>query len=143
MCQCKIHINGSKLAGKVKIESVSEIPEVHGTMREAVKGAHSKMQVKLNSGVGTEKAIFLRDLTLGLGFLEGISTKKCPADSSLERAFGLYLSEDSCNFVYKVKMLLETVWNIVAWEVVTLEPVELTEKIQAVGANGDNTKPEK
>ncbi|KAI9080501.1 hypothetical protein K1719_037615 [Acacia pycnantha] len=47
----------------------------------------------------------------------------------------------------EVKMLLETVWNSVAWEVVTafaaLEPVELTEKIQAVGANGDNPKPEK
>ncbi|KAI9082158.1 hypothetical protein K1719_035898 [Acacia pycnantha] len=128
---------------------------------------------ELNSAVGTEEAVSVVLWTLAAALrylgkcslarvktnlasmpsnelrsrLEGIFAKKCPADSSLERAFGLYLSEDFCNFVYRVKMLLDTVWNIVAWEVVTafaaLEPVELTEKIQVVGANGDNTKPEK
>ncbi|KAI9082117.1 hypothetical protein K1719_035857 [Acacia pycnantha] len=169
----KVLLNGSKLAGKVKLESVSKIPVVHGTMRKVLKFVHSDIQGELNSAVGTEEAVSVVLWTLAAALrylgkcslarvktnlasmpsnelrsrLEGIFAKKCPADSSLERAFGLYLSEDFCNFVYRVKMLLETVWNIVAWEVVTafaaLEPVELTEKIQVVGANGDNTKPEK
>ncbi|KAI9075018.1 hypothetical protein K1719_043068 [Acacia pycnantha] len=172
----KVLLNGSKLAGKVKIESVSKIPVVHGTMREAVKGMHSKMKVKLNSGVGTEEAVIgvLSALATALRFLgecslarvktnlasmasnelrsslEGIFAMKCPADSSLDsrfrRASDLCVSKEFGNFVHEVKILLETVWNIVAWEVVTafaaLEPLELTEKIQAVGANGDNTKPE-
>ncbi|KAI9082133.1 hypothetical protein K1719_035924 [Acacia pycnantha] len=86
--------------------------------------------------------------------LEGIFAKKCPADSSLDsgfrRDFDLYVSRNFGNFAQEMKMLLETVWNIVAWEVVTafaaLELVELTkkiqeltEKIQAVGESGDNT----
>ncbi|XP_054809554.1 histidine--tRNA ligase, cytoplasmic [Prosopis cineraria] len=179
----KVLLNGSKLVGKVKIESVSRIPVVHGTMREQVKLVHSKMRVELNSGVGTEGAVSVVLLALAAALgdlgewsflraennlasiasnelrssLEGVSAKRCPTFSSLGsrcgRAFDLYLKKDFGNFVHEVKMLLDTVWNIVAWEVVTafvaLESVELTGKIQEpagkiqAGVNRDNTKVEK
>ncbi|XP_057505174.1 histidine--tRNA ligase, cytoplasmic-like [Actinidia eriantha] len=69
----KVLLNGSKLVGKIKLESnttnhdtaVSEIPQVHATFREISRLVHSRTRVELNSpagkgggtGTGTGKAL--------------------------------------------------------------------------------------
>nr|XP_023916763.1 histidine--tRNA ligase, cytoplasmic-like isoform X3 [Quercus suber] len=45
----KVLLNGSKLVGKVEIDSVSKIAKVHGSLREIVKLVHSKTRIELNS----------------------------------------------------------------------------------------------
>uniref|UniRef100_A0A2N9ILZ7 Aminoacyl-transfer RNA synthetases class-II family profile domain-containing protein n=1 Tax=Fagus sylvatica TaxID=28930 RepID=A0A2N9ILZ7_FAGSY len=45
----KVLLNGSKLVGKVAIDSVSKIAKVHGSLREMVKLVHSKTRIELNS----------------------------------------------------------------------------------------------
>ncbi|CAO2834412.1 unnamed protein product [Amaranthus hypochondriacus] len=45
----KILLNGSKLVGKVEIDAVSSIPEIYGSLREAVRVVHSRVRVQLNS----------------------------------------------------------------------------------------------
>ncbi|KAK4261788.1 hypothetical protein QN277_004740 [Acacia crassicarpa] len=53
----KVPLNGSKLTGKVKIESVLKIPVVHEAMRKVLKWFHSKMREELNSRAGKEEAV--------------------------------------------------------------------------------------
>ncbi|XP_059645400.1 histidine--tRNA ligase, cytoplasmic [Cornus florida] len=45
----KILLNGSKLAGKLESDAVSEIPEVHGSLRKIARLVHSTTRVELNS----------------------------------------------------------------------------------------------
>ncbi|XP_057972949.1 histidine--tRNA ligase, cytoplasmic [Malania oleifera] len=54
----KVLLNGSKLVGKVECGAVSEIPKIHGSLREAVRLVHSRTRVELNSGVKCGKGAF-------------------------------------------------------------------------------------
>ncbi|XP_058228184.1 histidine--tRNA ligase, cytoplasmic [Rhododendron vialii] len=73
----KVFLNGSKLLGKLECEAVSEIPQLHGTLREIARLVHSRTRVELNSPVvfakvgnkvsasaGTAKALATAFLTL-------------------------------------------------------------------------------
>ncbi|GAB4861185.1 hypothetical protein Ancab_036342 [Ancistrocladus abbreviatus] len=72
----KVLLNGSKLVGKVEIDVVSDIPNVHGSLREAVRVVHSRVRVELNSGAkcgkdGNKKAwiVTLMPLATALRYL--------------------------------------------------------------------------
>ncbi|KAJ3681679.1 hypothetical protein LUZ60_014252 [Juncus effusus] len=52
----KMLLSGSKLAGKNDSGVFSEIPSVHGSLREAVKFLHGKIRVELNSSVKVKKS---------------------------------------------------------------------------------------
>ncbi|KAL9274698.1 Histidine--tRNA ligase, cytoplasmic-like protein [Drosera capensis] len=80
----RVLLNGSKLVGKVEVGAVSDVPSVHGSLREAVKAVHSRARVEFNSGVrggkeGNRKAwlIVLMPLAMALRDL---------GESSLHRA---------------------------------------------------------
>ncbi|KAK6940408.1 Anticodon-binding [Dillenia turbinata] len=45
----RLMLNGSKLVGKSDCDAESEIPKVHGSLREIVRWVYSKMRVELNS----------------------------------------------------------------------------------------------
>ncbi|CAL1405722.1 unnamed protein product [Linum trigynum] len=47
----KVLLSGSKMVGKIPIEAISDIPEVHGELRQFVKSVHSMTRVRLNSAV--------------------------------------------------------------------------------------------
>ncbi|KAA8541516.1 hypothetical protein F0562_022668 [Nyssa sinensis] len=47
----KILLNGSKLVGQLESDAVSEIPKVHGSLREIARLVHSRTRVELNSAV--------------------------------------------------------------------------------------------
>ncbi|XP_048334795.2 histidine--tRNA ligase, cytoplasmic [Ziziphus jujuba] len=51
----KVLLTGSNLVGKVEIEAVSNIPKIHGCLREQTKSVHSKTRVDLNSVLGVGK----------------------------------------------------------------------------------------
>lgn len=57
----RVLLNGSKLVGKNKIQSIAVIPKVHGSVREQAKAVHARMRVELNSdvksAVGSEQAV--------------------------------------------------------------------------------------
>ncbi|KAI4313727.1 hypothetical protein L6164_026683 [Bauhinia variegata] len=55
----KVLLNGSKLVGKVKIESIPKIPKLHASIRKQVKLVHSDMRVELNQSGndGTGEAV--------------------------------------------------------------------------------------
>ena len=46
----KVLLNGSKLVGKVEVDAVSEIPKIHGSLREVVRMVLLRTRVELNSG---------------------------------------------------------------------------------------------
>lgn len=52
----KVLLNGSKLVGKVEVDAVSEIPKIHGSLREVVRMVHLRTRVELNSGGKVDKA---------------------------------------------------------------------------------------
>ena len=52
----KVLLNGSKLVGKVEVDAVSEIPKIHGSLREVVRMVHLRTRVELNSGGKVEKS---------------------------------------------------------------------------------------
>ncbi|KAK7861612.1 histidine--trna ligase [Quercus suber] len=129
----KVLLNGSKLVGKVEIDSVSKIAKVHGSLREIVKLVHSKTRIELNSkDLGSDSGESLRNgfkLVLELGF-----------EKEYEK------------FVHQVNVLLGMVWKIVAWEAMTgfiaLEGVEWSEKSGSSvevngGVGGGNVKGDK
>ncbi|CAK9146136.1 unnamed protein product [Ilex paraguariensis] len=45
----KVLLNGSKLVGKMEYDAVSEIPELHGSLRKFSRSVHSQARVELNS----------------------------------------------------------------------------------------------
>ncbi|XP_043717561.1 histidine--tRNA ligase, cytoplasmic-like [Telopea speciosissima] len=51
----KVLIVGSKLVGRAKLDAISEIPEVHGSLREVVRSVHARLRVELNSVVKVVK----------------------------------------------------------------------------------------
>ncbi|KAH7661098.1 Histidine-tRNA ligase/ATP phosphoribosyltransferase regulatory subunit protein [Dioscorea alata] len=53
----KAFLYGSKLAGKLDSEPFAEIPEVHGTLREAVRVLHGRTRVELNTSVKSKKVV--------------------------------------------------------------------------------------
>lgn len=57
----KVLLNGSKLVGKIKSETILKIPKINGKLREVVKQLHSSTRIELNSGVkgnfGTGEAV--------------------------------------------------------------------------------------
>ncbi|KAH7672249.1 Histidine-tRNA ligase/ATP phosphoribosyltransferase regulatory subunit protein [Dioscorea alata] len=53
----KVFLSGSKLAGKVDSGPFSEIPAVHGSLREAVRLLHGRTRVELNASVKGKKAM--------------------------------------------------------------------------------------
>ncbi|KAK7251641.1 hypothetical protein RIF29_35014 [Crotalaria pallida] len=69
----RVLLNGSKLVGKEKIEAVSKVPKVHGTIREQVKSLHSKMRVELNSNASCD------------GTVEAVSTVLLPLAAALRK----------------------------------------------------------
>ncbi|GMH17356.1 hypothetical protein Nepgr_019197 [Nepenthes gracilis] len=80
----KVLLNGSKLVGKAEFDIVSDIPKIHGCLREAVRTVHSRSRVELNSGMkggkgGNKKAwaVALMPLATTLRYL---------GESSLSRA---------------------------------------------------------
>lgn len=52
----KVLLNGSKLVGKVEVEAVSEIPKIHGSLREVARMVHLRTRVELNSGGKVDKS---------------------------------------------------------------------------------------
>lgn len=52
----KVLLNGSKLVGKVEVDAISEIPKIHGSLREVVRMVHLRTRVELNSGGKVEKS---------------------------------------------------------------------------------------
>lgn len=53
----KVFLSGSKLAGKVDSGPFSEIPAVHGSLREAVRLLHGRTRVELNASVKSKKVM--------------------------------------------------------------------------------------
>ncbi|KAJ4958170.1 hypothetical protein NE237_025281 [Protea cynaroides] len=51
----KVLLVGSKLVGRVDLDAISEIPEVHGSFREVVRSVHARLRVELNSMVKVGK----------------------------------------------------------------------------------------
>ncbi|RVW82931.1 Histidine--tRNA ligase, cytoplasmic [Vitis vinifera] len=74
-------LNGSKLVGKVEVDAVSEIPKIHGSLREVVRMVHLRTRVELNSGGKVDKAV-------GAG--KAVATVVSPLAASLR-----YLGESS------------------------------------------------
>ncbi|GLT36293.1 hypothetical protein SLA2020_106990 [Shorea laevis] len=139
----KAMVNGSKLVGskgKIKpgLESISEIPEIIGNFREAVKNLHSVTRLVLNSGKKVAgKAVLLefelRSLgesswnrarlnlsSAGIDGLKSLFDKDCPSGESLTNGESSTNSNKDCErLLGEVNEVLKTVWKIVAWEAVT------------------------
>ncbi|GAB4845076.1 hypothetical protein Ancab_038482 [Ancistrocladus abbreviatus] len=100
----KVLLNGSKLVGKIEIGVVSDIPKVHGSLREAVRMVHSKVRVELNSGVkggkgGNRKAwmIALMTLAAALRYLGESSLSR--AELNISSVAGLSVGESLLGFL--------------------------------------------
>ena len=65
----KVLLNGSKLVGKVEVDAVSEIPKIHGSLREVVRMVLLRTRVELNSGGKVEKSM-LSPLAVSLRYLD-------------------------------------------------------------------------
>uniref|UniRef100_A0A7N0ZZC4 Histidine--tRNA ligase, cytoplasmic n=1 Tax=Kalanchoe fedtschenkoi TaxID=63787 RepID=A0A7N0ZZC4_KALFE len=140
----KILLNGSKFTGKLLDVSVSEIPRLHGSLREVVKSIHTRTRIELNSGikVGSGKAAATAVIPLA-------NALKFLGENSLSRAdLILNALADSCNlrgrfeenatnfkkfvnliskssfesdhlmFVHHVLGFMKIVWDIITWETV-------------------------
>ncbi|KAL4625464.1 hypothetical protein ACB092_05G028100 [Castanea dentata] len=81
----KVLLNGSKLVGKVEIDSVSKIAKVHGSLREIVKLVHSKTRIELNSkdlgsGSGSDVRTVLYPLAAAINELGECSLSRVKAN---------------------------------------------------------------
>ena len=79
----KVLLNGSKLVGKVEIDSVSKIAKVHGSLREIVKLLHSKTRIELNSkdlGSGSDVRTVLYPLAAAINELGECSLSRVKAN---------------------------------------------------------------
>ncbi|XP_030934709.1 histidine--tRNA ligase, cytoplasmic-like [Quercus lobata] len=79
----KVLLNGSKLVGKVEIDSVSKIAKVHGSLREIVKLVHSKTRIELNSkdlGSGSDVRTMLYPLAAAINELGECSLSRVKAN---------------------------------------------------------------
>ncbi|KAL9663616.1 hypothetical protein QQ045_019007 [Rhodiola kirilowii] len=138
----KVLLNGSKFTGKYVNESVSEIPRLHGSLREVVKSVHMRTRVGLNSGikVGSGKAVATAVIPLvnALKFLSENSLSRADlilnslADSrelrgrldanvsnfrkSVDLISKSSFENDHLKFVRDVYGFLKIVWDIVACE---------------------------
>ncbi|KAI3833309.1 hypothetical protein MKW98_006408 [Papaver atlanticum] len=148
----KVLLTGSKLVGKNGSKAVSEIPEVHGSVREIVKQVHSTMRVKLNSSVGIDKdgklslssaLIYLGESSLCRAELVAryqdvdINSKVLEMTSTLKDVRNNISSEEnSLGLFHEINRLVATVRNLLAWEgalaILSLDTIELKEKAREV-----------
>ncbi|KAM1030022.1 hypothetical protein FF1_033925 [Malus domestica] len=148
----KVLLNGSKLVGKLEIEAVSEIPQIHASLREQVKSLHSKTRTELNSGgkVVTPRTVVttllsvasalhhLGDLSLSRAkmivdavgsedlrsSLVALFEKKCPSGESLISGFKLvsHLGSDAEVNYDNFAHEVNVLMGIV-WKIVTWEAI--------------------
>ncbi|GLT95527.1 hypothetical protein SLE2022_132050 [Rubroshorea leprosula] len=169
----KAMLNGSKLVGskgksKPGLESISEIPEIIGNFREAVKNLHSVTRLVLNSRKKVAGKALLLEFELrslgesswnrarlnlssaGIDGLKSLFDKDCPSGESLTNGESSTNSNKDCErLLDEVNEVLKTVWKIVAWEAVTafvvLEGGELLNEKggQVAESDGGDLKSEK
>ncbi|KAL6315297.1 hypothetical protein AAG906_000387 [Vitis piasezkii] len=162
----KVLLNGSKLVGKVEVDAVSEIPKIHGSLREVVRMVHLRTRVELNSGgkvdkaVGAGKAVatVVSPLAASLRYLGESSLSRANMNlnsigsdnlsiDGLKNAYRLIseavFEEDYVKFLHEVNGLLGMVWEIVIWEAITaFVSLEGSESIGKIGVevNGGDQK---
>ncbi|GKV02415.1 hypothetical protein SLEP1_g14852 [Rubroshorea leprosula] len=169
----KAMVNGSKLVGskgksKPALGSISEIPEIIGNFREAVKNLHSVTRLVLNSRKKVAGKALLLEFELrslgesswnrarlnlssaGIDGLKSLFDKDCPNGESLTNGESSTNSNKDCErLLGEVNEVLKTVWKIVAWEAVTafvvLEGGELLNEKggQVAESDGGDLKSEK
>ncbi|RVW59238.1 Histidine--tRNA ligase, cytoplasmic [Vitis vinifera] len=109
----------------VKDEVVSEIPKIHGSLREVVRMVHLRTRVELNSGGKVDKAV-------GAG--KAVATVVSPLAASLRLISEAVFEEDYVKFLHEVNGLLGMVWEIVIWEAITaFVSLEGSESIGKIG----------